>query len=108
MAEFFYVAKETTNAEVIEFLLRRYSNIDYILNMDVEMFLDFLKVAKEKETEERLHAQWVTMLPAMSKQELKYIPFSDYVDQCTGRNIDRRPAEEIIAELEALHGTKLV
>ena len=62
----------------------------------------------EKEQEERLHSQWVTMLPKMSTKELKYVSFNEYVDQCTGRNIDTRTSEEIIAELEELHGMKLV
>ena len=37
----------------------------------------------------------------------KYISFENYVEQCTGKNIDLRPAEDIIAELEEMHGVKL-
>lgn len=79
-----------------------------IMSMDIEDFCEFVKIGKEKEQEERLHAQWVSMLPAMSRKELKYISFEDYIDQCLGKNIDLRPADEIIKELEALHGGKLI
>lgn len=79
-----------------------------MLELDVVTFADVLRIGKEKEQEERLHSQWVTMLPKMSTKELKYVSFNEYVDQCTGRNIDTRTSEEIIAELEELHGMKLV
>lgn len=97
-----------TEIETLEFLYRRYNNIDQIMKMDLETFCRFISIGREKEIEERLHAQWVSMLPLMSLQQLKYIPFDEYKDQCLGKNIDYRPAEEIIKELEDLHGKKLV
>jgi hypothetical protein len=33
----------------------------------------------------------------------KYMTFEDYYDKATGRNIDLRPTEEILAEIEAAH-----
>lgn len=77
------------------------------MQMDVCDFCDMVKVGKDKEQNDRFFQQWIQYLVPMSKQELKYVSFEDYVDQCTGRNIDLRPAEDIIAELEELHGTKL-
>lgn len=57
--------------------------------------------AKEKETEERLHRQWTAQLPLMAYAD-KYMPFSEYYDKNTGRNIDMRPASEILKEIEAV------
>ena len=68
--------------------------------------LALYRVAVKKEQEDRLHRQWCTYLPLMSQEAIKYMSFGDYVDRVTGRNIDWRPAEEIIAEIEELHGRK--
>lgn len=78
------------------------------MNMDFLDFTEFIRIGKEKEQEEALHRQWVSLLPGMSAKEFKYMSFKEYCDMCTGRNIDTRPSDDIIAELEALHGHKLI
>lgn len=109
MAKFFSViCTGFDEVEVLELLHRRYSNVDLILQMSIEDFCRFIKIAREKETDERIHAQWVSMLPLMSMQQLKYMSYEEYKKQCLGENIDTRPADEIIKELEDLHGQKLV
>lgn len=105
---FSFIVCVDNEVEILEFLHRRYHSIDLIMQMDVKTFIKFIQTGKEKEREERLHRQWTSMLPAMSKQELKYVSFEDYINQCTGKNIDLRSSEEIIKELETLHGRKLV
>ena len=87
--------------EVKELILRRYNNIDYIFSMEVLDFLLFLQKAKEKELEEQIRQQWIIQLPHMTKDN--YVSFSDYYDRVTGRNIDTRPADAIIKEIEELH-----
>ena len=64
--------------------------------------------AQEAEVRERVRAEWVALLPYLQRGELKLIQFDDYFDQRTGRNLDTRPAEVIIAELEAKHGRRLL
>lgn len=76
--------------------------------MPIDDFCRFVKVGRDAEQEEQLRAQWVSMLPLMSIKQLKYMSFEDYKAQCLGENIDQRPADEIIKELENLHGHKLV
>jgi len=71
--------------------------------MDVPDFLSFFRVAKEKEREEKARQQWVAMLPFMSLKQLEYIPFEQYYDRVSGRNIDMRSAEEIIKSIEEAH-----
>lgn len=42
--------------------------------------------------------QWVAYLPHMTKDT--FVSFDDYLDQATGRNIDKRSTEEILMELD--------
>lgn len=74
--------------------------------MEVTDFLLFLQKAKEKECEDHIRMQWVQFLPYMDKSS--YVSFEEYYDRCTGRNIDTRSVEEIVSELEAVHGKKLL
>lgn len=70
------------------------------------MHLDFasssrlLKKAMEKEKENRYFLQWVVQLPHMTKET--YISFDAYLDKLTGRNIDKRPISECMAEIEEI------
>lgn len=66
--------------------------------------MEFCSRAVEQQNMEIYRAQYNALLPYMYLQYLKFMPFNEYVDRITGRNIDLRPAEEIIAEIEALHG----
>ncbi len=67
-------------------------------------FIEFVNLAREKDREDRLHRQWCAMLPSLNE----YMSFDEFLDAMTGRNIDTRSNEEIIKELEELHGKKLV
>lgn len=109
MEKFFsIIVTDVDEVELLEFLHRRYSDVDLILKMNIIDFCRFIKIGREKEENERFYTQWVSMLPLMSLQYLKYISFEEYKNQCKGKNIDTRPADEIIKELEDLHGMKLV
>lgn len=88
-------------------MLRNYQNIDYILNMQGNRAITFIQNALNHEEENHLRQQWVALLPVMQMGYCKYMSFEEYCDKATGKNIDTRPAEEIIAELEELHGRKL-
>lgn len=83
----------------MELLLRRYHTISFLEQMPVENFISFLNLAIKKELEDQLYLQWCAMLPQMGK----YMTFSEFYDKLTGKNIDRRSTEDIIAEIEELH-----
>lgn len=51
---------------------------------------------------EEAREQWIAMLPMMASKMLKFMSFEEYYDQVSGRNIDLRPDEEILAEVEAI------
>jgi hypothetical protein len=71
--------------------------------MDIVDFCDFVEYAHDKEIEERYKAEWNALYPFMITKMMKYVSFKEYKDMCTGANIDTRPADEIIAEIEELH-----
>lgn len=108
MAGFFQVGISFSSVEQIEeLILRRYHDINYILSMSPSRFLRFLHTAIEKEKEETYFSEWINLYPHMAMGLIKFISFNEYVDARTGRNIDMRPTEEIIAEIEELHRKKV-
>lgn len=99
---FFYTSSQVDPIELKEFLLHRYHSIDFLNNMDLVEFIDFIKLAKSREKEEKLYIQWCNMLPTM----VKYMTFDEFMDTMTCRNVDTRPTDVIIAEIEELHRQK--
>ena len=73
------------------------------MKMDADSFFDLVEIATKKEKEDTLHRQWCSMLPFMSMKMLEYMSFPEYIDKCSGRNIDMRPVSEIIADIESAH-----
>lgn len=73
------------------------------MQMDTGKFLQFVLNAKEEERKEQVRKQWTSMLPLMSMQYLKYMPFEEYYEKCSGANIDLRSTEEILADIEETH-----
>lgn len=91
-----------------DLILTRYGDIRALYDLPVWLGVDLVFKAHEEVLRERIRDEWVTLLPWMQAGHLKLIQFDDYFDQRTGRNVDRRPADQIIAELEELHGRRLV
>ena len=85
---------------MIDLLLHRYGNLEYIMRLDIESAMQIITKAIEKEKENRYFLQWVVQLPNMTKET--FISFESYVDKVTGRNIDTRPVSECMAELEEI------
>lgn len=81
--------------------MHRYSDISGILAAPPDYFMQFLERAKTQKQEEELRGAWNTLLPLMSMKLIKYVSFREYVDQCLGRNIDKRPIAEIEADIDA-------
>lgn len=82
-------------------LLHRYHNIDYINNLDVNTGISLIIHAMKERRDNRLWLQWAIQLPLMNTAD-NFIPFEDYRDRATGANIDTRPVDEILAELDVL------
>lgn len=99
MESFFLTASQFDEIELKELLLKRYHTLEFIKDMGLIEFILFVNKAREKEKEERLYQQWCAMLPQMNK----YMSFVDFSDMLTGKNIDMRPAEDIIKDIEEAH-----
>ena len=80
-------------------LLHRYHNIEYILQLDVNIGLELIAKALEKTREDRIFQQWVAQLPVMAYSG-EHVSFADYKDRVTGANIDRRTTAELLHELD--------
>lgn len=71
--------------------------------MSIEESIPLFAYALDKEAEDRIFAQWVLHLPLMSLKMLKYSSFEEYKNLLTGKEVDQRSNEQIIAEIEELH-----
>lgn len=100
MAPAFSECSRTSFHEIAEFLLHRFGSIDCFNSMQFVDFVKIYNIAKEKEQREELYMAWVSCLPHMDKES--FIPFEEYLNKCTGRDIDRRSNEEIMAEVEEI------
>ena len=100
MEKFFRICSEIDEEEIIDLLLHRYGNLEYIMQTDIEAAQRIIQKAREKEKENRFFLQWVVQLPNMTKEN--FISFDAYVDKVTGRNIDTRPIYECMAEIEEI------
>ena len=78
------------------------------MELPAETGAEIIIRAREAEREDQVRAEWITLLPWMQSGHLKLIQWQDYLESRTGKNIDTRPAADIIAELEELHGGRLV
>ena len=56
----------------------------------------------EDEQKERYREEWLHLLPAMVFAQ-HYMTFEEFYNTCTGANIDNRPVDEIIAEIDRKH-----
>ena len=100
MERFFRICASIDYEEIIDLLLHRYGNLEYIMQLDIQTALRVIEKAQEKEKENRYFLQWVVQLPNMTKDN--YLSFDQYVDRVTGRNIDTRPVSECMAEIEEI------
>lgn len=99
MEKFFLCGSFFEGVELKELLLRRYHSLDFVNDMELMEFLEFIQLAREKDLEERLYQQWCAMLPEFAE----YIVFEEFKDMMTGKKVDMRPAEEIMDEIKTLH-----
>ena len=68
MEKFFRICEAFDYEEIIDLLLHRYGNLEYIMRLDFEDAARIIDKAKEKEKEQRYFMQWVVQLPNMTKE----------------------------------------
>lgn len=102
MEKFFYIGCQVDEVKLIDLLLRRYHTLEFTKVIGVESFLRLVLVAIEGDIRDKHREEYLALLPKMVEVG-KYMTFDDYFDKATGRNIDLRPTEEILAEIDAAH-----
>lgn len=102
MEKFFLASGFFDEIEIKELLLRRYHSLDFINDFELSDLIKFIKLAREKEDEERLFDQWCALYPFMG-WILKPIDYEQYKEKIRGANVDMRPKEMIIEEIKNLH-----
>ena len=77
-------------------------NYDYQLinRCSFKNLAELLNIAKEKEKEKCLRDEYNSIYPLMLMKIIKHVSFKEYYDMCTMANIDMRPADEILNEIE--------
>ena len=102
MEEFFLIGCQIDEIKLIDLVLRRYHSLDCMEVLSVDQFIKLLLVAIESEAKEKYRQEWKALLPVMVFAN-KYMTFNEYYDTCTGKNVDLRPVEDIIAEIDRKH-----
>lgn len=82
--------------EIEELLLRRYSDINYILGLDYEEGIEFIKKATEKELEDRLWERWLVDYRLMTKDT--FIPFDKYLEEALNPGVGQHEVEKLPIE----------
>lgn len=82
--------------------------MDAFLQLPGHVGAGMLLTAQEEERNERVRKEWVALLPWMQTGQLKLVQWEEYRRQRLGLDIDRRPTDVIIADLEKKMGRKLV
>ena len=86
MERFFIKSFTVDKVETEELLLRKYSDIDYILNLNYDEGYEFISKAYEKESEEKLWDIWLINYRYMSKENFE--SFEDYKKRLKLSNIN--------------------
>lgn len=100
MEGFFYSCSFFDSEELRELLLRRYHQLDFIKDMELIEFIDFVKVARARDQKEWIHAEWCASYMGLKPE---YRDFEAYYALRTGANIDTRSTEDIVREIEEAH-----
>lgn len=100
MESFFYIGSQVDEVRIKDLLLSRYGT--YNLELDVMDFCEIVMLAIEEKNKAEKRQEWLALLPLMVTAG-KYKSFEEYYDLASGKGIDLRPADEIIAEIDAAH-----
>jgi hypothetical protein len=68
--------------------------------LDTDTAYNLLAEIRQKNREKRAWEQWLELLPHMILQRMNFIEFDDFKNRLCGNDIDTRPIEEIMADVE--------
>lgn len=80
MEKFFYTNIQIEDISVIEeFILRRFSSVNYMMQLNYDDGLNIILQGFKKEREEKLYQQYVVLYPLMD--EKNFISFEEFLDK---------------------------
>jgi hypothetical protein len=83
-------------------LLKRYSNIDYVLHLPIKRGINLLKKAMDEDTRDYAFKIYLAAYPNMDKKNFK--TFNEFWEEAKPQNIviDTRNEDEIMKEILAI------
>lgn len=100
MEEFFYISVQCNEIALVDLMLRRYGTLH--VPLPIEKFCELIMLAIESKVKENKRKEWLAMMTPMLLSG-EYMSFQSYYESSTGKNIDMRPADVIMAEIDAAH-----
>lgn len=102
MAWFFSIACGVdSETEVIDSFAERYGwTVTEISELDTDIAYELLAEIRTKKRELKAWEQWLELLPHMVLKRMNFIEYEDFKNRVTGSDIDTRPIEEIMADVE--------
>lgn len=74
--------------------MKRYNNIEYIMNMDIEDGLNIIIKAFKNDTKDKLYELYLTKYPNMDRDN--YISFEEFYKKCTVTQVNTNKSKEEI------------
>ena len=94
VARFFQNGSSLDLIKVEELLLFRYSNMDYIMRLEVDEGVLLINKALEEQTKQRHWEMWLAKYTLMDSEN--HLSFEDFSDAMLGKNISRMSKEEAL------------
>lgn len=102
MEEFFLIGCQIDEIKLMDLVLRRYHTLDCLKVLSIGQTCELIIKALEDESRELLRREWLALLPVMVLNQ-NYMTFDEYYEISTGKNVDMRPVDVIIAEIDRKH-----
>lgn len=84
--------------------------MDYVLELEVDEFVDLVKIAIERDRDEDFFAVWTNLVPVMNKDT--YVSFEEYRNQLIGGGAGVKTtanvAGEIMSDEEAIEDAESI
>lgn len=100
MEGFFYIGSQLDEVKIKDLLLSRYGTFN--LELELMDFCEIVMLAIEEKKRAEKREEWLALLPLMVTTG-KYKSFEEYYDLASGKGIDLRSAEDIMADIDAAH-----
>ena len=100
MENFFYIGSQLDEVKIKDLLLSRYGTFN--LELELMDFCEIVMLAIEEKKRAEKREEWLALLPLRITAG-KYKSFEEYYDLASGKGIDLRSAEDIMADIDAAH-----